>query len=160
MTEPIRFTIARRGQDFAIQLSAADRDLLDGHRWRMNPSGYVQGRRAGEHGRTLYLHRVVVARVLGREPHEVDHVNGDRQDCRRENLREVEHRQNQQNRHKVRSSTGVRGVFYDVRRHRFSAEAKLNGEHFHLGRFDTVAEAEAVVVAWRREHMPFSEIDK
>ena len=37
---------------------------------------------------------------------------------------------------------------------------RLPEKRYFLGYYDDVAAAEAVVVAFRRKHMPFSEMDK
>lgn len=56
------------------------------------------------------------------------------------------------------SSSGIRGV---IRRNsKWSAEVQLRKERFYLGRFATPEEAEAAVSAWRREHMPYSLMDR
>jgi hypothetical protein len=57
--------------------------------------------------RTYLLHRVVMERVLGRPIRRdmvIDHINGNQTDCRRENLREIPHRINMQNRRGVQSN--------------------------------------------------------
>lgn len=36
---------------------------------------------------------------------------------------------------------GIKGVYYDKTRNKYTAEIKLNGEHIHLGRFSVLEEA-------------------
>lgn len=64
-------------------------DLL-GVGWYFNTSGYASGRLKG---RTRYMHRV----LLGEPELNVDHINRDRLDNRRSNLRTVTRTQNQYN---------------------------------------------------------------
>lgn len=62
--------------------------------------------------KTLYLHRFIMQRVTGRKLYFteiVDHVNGNRLDCRRNNLRVTTSQENNQNR-KAIGETGFRGV--------------------------------------------------
>lgn len=58
------------------------------------------------------------------------------------------------------SKSGVRGVYWIAEKKAWRAEVTLDYKSNHLGYFSTVEEAERAAVAWRREHMPFSEMDK
>jgi len=94
---------------------------------------------------------------------EVDHINGNTLDNRRENLRVTSKAQNMQNRqgaNRNNLSCGVRGVTWDKQSKKWATQVNLNQRKHHLGRYDTVEEAEAAVKAWRRDNMPFSEMDK
>lgn len=73
----------------------------------------------------------------------VDHINGDTLDNRRKNLRVCEPRQNFQNRSVSRSkeSCGYIGVFYRKDRNQWIANIRVNGEHIHIGTFNTAEEA-------------------
>lgn len=55
------------------------------------PSGYEA---LAFEGRNYFTHRVIWALCTGEQPRVVDHINGDKQDNRIENLRSVTHRQN------------------------------------------------------------------
>ena len=114
-------------------------------------------------GRVRRAHRVSYAWKVGPIPDgmEVDHVCRIRNCVKPAHLRAVTRAENTQNLGlKVGSRSGVRGVYWHSRDNCWVASAGLAGENIHLGYFSTVAEAEAVVVAWRRENMPFSEMDK
>jgi hypothetical protein len=87
-------------------------------------------------------HRLVWLWCTGVEPPvQIDHVNGDRSDNRISNLRLATHKQNQENKHRVRTRTGFRGVTLDVRTGRFIARIGVSRRTFHIGVFDTVEEA-------------------
>lgn len=68
-----------------------------------------------------------------------------------EHLRPVTHKQNQENRvgATARSTTGLRGVFWDKSRRRWRASVGHNGKVVHAGYFRTAEEAEAAVIAKR-----------
>jgi hypothetical protein len=108
--------------------------------------------------RAIYLARELLGLAWG-DPGEADHRNGNGLDNRRTNLRVISHAQNAQNRRgpQRNSTTGVRGVSRCKQTGRWSARAEMNGRYYWLGRHATLDEAEAVVVAWRQEHMPISE---
>lgn len=96
-------------------------------------------------GRTEYLHRVTLSRVLGREltPRErVDHINGDTLDNRRSNLRLASHAENQRNRGKCAdNSSGYKGVSWQEHAQRWKAKITVDGKQRHLGYFDSAEDA-------------------
>ncbi|MET7914436.1 HNH endonuclease [Streptomyces avermitilis] len=77
----------------------------------------------------------------------VDHINRDRLDCRRENLRLVTPSQSNLNRAIALRELPV-GV-YRTRTDRFAARLKRNRINRHLGTFDTPEQAAAAVEAAR-----------
>lgn len=157
MTDTI-LQLKRTEEVVDVLVDVDDLLLLARYSWRVHPLGYIQGRLKGAHLKTAHMHRVVMRAVLGREPIEVDHINGCKWDNRRTNLRECTHAENHQNRHHAQSTstTGVRGVGWDSRRLQYVAEIKVAGRKKFLGRFRSLAEADAVVKAARARLMPFS----
>jgi len=127
--------------DHAAQVDAADVDLA-GTRWFINTSGYAVG-----DGASLYplakMHRVIMARVLGRElgRHEmVDHINGDRLDNRRANLRVLTNHENGHNRADLNrnNTTGYRGVYpTKSRTSPWMAVITVNKQRRYLGVYPT-----------------------
>ena len=101
--------------------------------------GYLQGGVLGYVGVT---HRVIWALVYGYWPRQIDHINGNRQDNRIVNLREVNDAENHKN-HRMRhdNKTGFNGVqrYGD----RWRAEIGVNWKRLHLGLFDNFADAVA-----------------
>ncbi|WP_439946477.1 HNH endonuclease [Streptomyces sp. BBFR109] len=127
-----------------------DKELAQ-HKWCIIGGAYAV--RQGLNRSSEYLHRRVMERVLGRAltVHEiVDHINGDKLDNRRHNLRAVDHQINQFNRGKqVNNRSGVKGVV--TKRYRdgsayFQAVIKLDRKQFYVGSFTTIDEA-----AWMRD---------
>lgn len=155
----------RAGRRIAFaKLEPADYEWAVRYRWsilrgKRTLYAWRSTRRDGSRTRVL-MHRELLGLPAGQDP-EVDHRNGNGLDNRRSNLRTVVSSQNNQNRQGAKRGTpsGVRGVSREARRGKWRAQAELTGRQYHLGYFDTIGEAEAVVVAWRRAHMPFSEMD-
>lgn len=137
-------------------------DLEDKYRWYILKSRncrpqYVQGYLPADKSR-FYLHRMVVG---AKEGQCVDHINGNGLDNRRSNLRIVAHRENLQNVGLARNNkSGYRGVSWDARSQKWAAHGTLGGRHVYIGGFTDRHEAGRVASAWRREHMPFSELDR
>ena len=136
-------------------VDAADFEWLNQWRWCLS-MGYAvrtQGRR------TVLMHRLILDLDFG-DPRQGEHINRNRLDYRQSNLRIAERgdADNQQN-HGLRAdnSSGYRGVSLYGRTQRWQAQASLSGKMHHLGYFDTPEQADAVVKAFRAQHMPFSE---
>lgn len=93
----------------------------------------------------VYLHRFV---LNAQEGHNVDHINGDTLDNRRENLRFATQQQNTYNRHRTTAKSGVLGVLLDqnaAKNRRGSkpwrAYLSVGRKRIHVGWFPTRDEA-------------------
>ena len=103
--------------------------------------------------RVPYLeHRLIFFWMTGWWPEDqVDHINGERDDNRWDNLRNATSSINQQNqRHAQKgSAVGVLGV--KKHKNRFIARIYVDGMQRHLGIFDTKEEAHQVYLCAKRE---------
>lgn len=135
-----------------VLIDALDRERFGGHRWSIGGNGYVQRHvvlAAGKYSKSR-LHREVMDAAPGDI---VDHINGNRLDCRRENLRIVDDRGNAQNQSKSpKNTSGYRGVSWHKQNQKWYAYAKINGVMISLGFFDDVHEAGAVAKKFRKRH--------
>lgn len=95
--------------------------------------------------RKLKAHRVAWAHYHGAWPSgEVDHINGDRQDNRIVNLRDVSSAENSQNiKMSTRNTSGVFGVYWNRQLQRWHARIRKNNQIHHLGYFDDIQAADA-----------------
>ena len=91
-------------------------------------------RRSGHH-LVVTLHRLIAGAKQGQS---VDHVNGDRMDNRRENLRICTSRQNSRNMNSFRGASRFKGVYLSNGRWRSQIQA---GRKIPLGAFPTELEA-------------------
>lgn len=89
-----------------------------------------------------YMHRVVAERAGVGLSHQIDHVNRDRFDNRRNNLRSATPSQNRHN-VDVRSDSrsGVKGVSWDSERRMWTVSIRCNYKQRNLGRFRTLRQA-------------------
>jgi hypothetical protein len=94
--------------------------------------GFKAGTKAG--GKKLWMHNFIMQPGPGLE---VDHINGNPLDNRRENLRVVTHAENCRNRGKRRgpSSSRYLGVYFTKRDKCWRASIGTNGARIHLGDF-------------------------
>jgi hypothetical protein len=126
------------------KIDDSDRHLLFGRSWHVTNNGYVAAR---INNKIVLLHR-----LLTKAPPElvVDHINGDRLDNRRVNLRLISQSLNSQNqRLSAANSSGFRGVVWDKARRKWVAQAKLDGRNVSIGRFDTLEQAATAAHQWR-----------
>lgn len=93
-------------------------------------------------GRLGLLHRYLLGLKKG-DP-DVDHKNGDKLDCRRENLRFCTDVQNQQNRRKkFCGHSRFKGAHWDRTHGWWLARIRVDGKLIYLGVFDTDKDAGA-----------------
>ena len=106
-------------------------------------------------GKLVLAHRFAYAWAYGGIPEgmQVDHRCHNRRCVRPDHLRLVTHAQNGQNRRGAQSNsgTGVRGVYWYESCRKYQARVGLNGKRYNAGLFDTLEEAEAAVIAKRKE---------
>lgn len=126
--------------------------------WRANGAPALTG---VQHGylcgfvvdRRLRAHRVIWKLMTGDEPRQVDHINGNRQDNRWSNLRDVAHQTNGQNQKKpVTNTSGVCGVCWHRGARKWQARIRVNDRHIYLGVFDSMEEAVRVRKTAEREY--------
>ena len=111
--------------------------------------------RFGHMGKVVRVHRLAYEWAHGEIPEgmQVDHRCHQRNCVRPEHLRLASNAQNHQNRRGANSNsgTGVRGVSWDRRARKYRTRVELSGKAYSAGLYDTLEEAEAAVIAKRRE---------
>lgn len=113
--------------------------------------GYAQ--LTGVRPTVVLLHRWLLGIVDAGRGVLGDHINGNKLDDRRANLRVVTPAESSGN-VAGRASSGYRGVYPARAGGRWEARVKRDGCLFTLGTFDTPEEASEVSRAWRREYLP------
>ncbi|MBY0052294.1 HNH endonuclease [Brevibacillus agri] len=104
--------------------------------------------------------RISLHRFLLDDPEglEVDHINHDTLDNRRQNLRAVTQQVNAQNRKGAtrRSRSGVRGVHWDAPKQKWQVRIPINGVRKCLGLFYTIEEAKSALEAYKIPDFPLT----
>jgi HNH endonuclease len=167
------------GVDRLVLVSAVDVDEASRYAWhpaggkRRDQRGVLVGLYAARTARldglsqTLYLHRWVAWRAgllesltpepaqRGRWKVSVDHINGDKLDNRRSNLRVANRKQQMSNRNDAlpkHNTSGVRGVSFTESRAGspcpWYASGQVDGKSIGLGTYATMDEAIAARKAW------------
>lgn len=146
-----------------IQVDSVDSDLLD-FSWRINKGYVVRSAGLGSHVKTLRLHRIILERKLGiklSSEQEVDHIDRDKLNNCRENLRVATRKQNARNRPiQANNTSGYRGVSFDNAQGKWVATIWVEGGNIKLGRFiDIIDAAKAYNDAAVKYHGEFASLN-
>ncbi|NIG76762.1 hypothetical protein F3J34_24660 [Klebsiella sp. Ap-873] len=123
-----------------LEMDEADALMFVGHPIFIGSNGYarVSGHQfPGER----YVHR----HIMGAGPDDVvDHIDGNKLNCTRGNMRLCTQSDNTKNvRLRKNNSSGVPGVYWSATRHQWVAQIAQNGKTIYLGRFNEKADAVA-----------------
>jgi hypothetical protein len=113
--------------------------------------------------KTSFLHRHLMKAPNGKK---VDHIDGNKLNNQRENLRITTTQLNNQNRRKTKlnATSKYKGVYYSQKSKKFRSEIALNKKNISLGEFtDEISAAEMVdtfIVKNKLDHIPLNFPDK
>ena len=131
----------QRGETHTAMIDDAD-EWLAGYTWRIANNGYaVRAEKRKGKTRRYLLHREVLG--LDRDDPNVDHINGEKLDCRRSNLRlcpdgQVQNLQNARKKQAEKGkpcSSRFKGVSWDSRNGSWKAYITVDGVTRHIGCF-------------------------
>ena len=121
-------------------------EYLNQWKWHLSKFGYAV-RKPKEQ---IYMHRLIMGSPKGMA---TDHINRDKLDNRRENLRTCTTSENMQNRGKQSNNTsGYKGVFWSIPAKRWRAQIVVMKKAIHLGLFDTPEEAHEEYLKAEKKH--------
>lgn len=145
--------IPLRARDGSIRayaiVDAVDADWLNQWRWHLDNRGYaVRTARSDGRLRMIQMHRAVLGLTPG-DGLEGDHINRDRLDNRRSNLRSVTKIENRQNIAGRPGSSMYRGVYWNKAASKWQAYISISGTYRYLGLFTDEHEAGRVARAAR-----------
>lgn len=125
-----------------------DYEIYSKNSWNYGGS-YARRKR---NGKLIYMHRLIVSAPKHLE---VDHIDGNMLNNRKENLRIVTSSQNKMNKIYKVGVSGFRGVVFNKRSNNYMAIIKQFGRRKYLGSFDTAKEAsihfESIALKFRGE---------
>lgn len=130
--------------DFLFDLDDLERLKNINKYWKINNSNYVL---CYINDKEYQLHRYIMrlGRYSRKEDIIVDHINGNRLDNRKQNLR-VTHRKNNPKNCKTYSNntSGVKGISWNRDRQKWHVSIQVNKKPIYLGLYSDIEEAKAV----------------
>lgn len=130
-------------------IDAADAEWASQFNWSLNAKGYVA------RGRSVLLHRD----LLGLIPHDGlfgDHINLNRLDNRRSNLRPATPSESPQNTPHRPGTSRYRGVAWSKAQGQWGAYVSVGRQRHHLGFFDSEEDAAEIAREARATLMPYA----
>jgi len=136
-----------------IQFSEEDVFTALANTWTKASDGYAKRYyEKSENGKRVrwvkYFHREVTNAPDGVV---IDHINQDKLDNRRENLRPASKSLNGLNSSFVKGKVPFRGVFFNNQAGKYTARITIDGKTRHLGYFDEPEEAHAAYLTKQKE---------
>lgn len=125
-----------------------DFDDLNKNKWYCSAHGYaVRNIRINKERKAIeQMHVQIIGK---RDDLKTDHINGNRLDNRKINLRFVTSKQNNQNRASKKISTSkFKGIYWYERRNKWIAQIKIGDKKYHLGCYDSEQDAAYVYNCW------------
>jgi HNH endonuclease/AP2 domain-containing protein len=134
MTKEIQLT-----QGGTVLVDEADYEWLKQWRWQFQHGYAIRVTKFLGVSKTLFMHREIMNPQKG---FEVDHINHNKLDNRRENLRICTRSQNQSNNGLSRINTsGFKGVTFHKKTQKWQSQIGIDGKIVYIGLFDTPEKA-------------------
>lgn len=125
-------------QGKVVILDAQDWALVSDVKWRAHRGRTTWYARSRRNGRQVWMHRLILAAPKG---FDVDHIDGNGLNNRRENLRLASVSENRRNVHVAVAKSGFKGVSPGRSGRKWRAQIQVDKKKIHLGTFSTKEEA-------------------
>jgi hypothetical protein len=107
------------------------------YNWKKHSGGYA---RASISGKWVYLHRFLL-NASSKDP-QIDHINRDKKDNQKSNLRFISGSQNVFNQDlRCDNKIGISGIHWDNIRKKYFAQITKNNKNYFIGRFSSLEDA-------------------
>lgn len=138
-----------------VLIDNEDFEIISSFKWYYHTTGYARTSTP----KKIYMHRLI---LKANKKEQVDHINGDRLDNRRMNLRLCTEQQNHFNitKHKDNKS-GFKGISWDSSRSLWVAHIQANKKLTHIGRFANKLDAIKAYNSFAKElHGEFAKLNQ
>lgn len=141
----------KKGLGLATVVDDGDFEALNRYKWYLNASGYAcatvyhGGGRDNKRQSSLRMHRLLV----DGSPPQVDHINGNKLDNQRSNLREATNQTNRMNQFlRINNRSGYKGVWFDAKLGKYQSYIRYQGKRFHICVTPDIEEAAWMYDQW------------
>jgi hypothetical protein len=121
-----------------VKIDKKDLDLFKQYTWCWHQGYLTTNVRVGSKYHTKRYHQLL---LKPKNSLQVDHINGDRTDNRKINLRICTDAENRKNKTKITAKSGYKGVYNSYRKRPFAARITVNNKTIYLGIYKTALEA-------------------
>lgn len=134
---------------FAI-VDDEDFEELNKFSWHASASGYAVRKIGNEN---IHMHRLINKTPCGLQ---TDHINRNRTDNRKKNLRTVTNQQNSFNKKTYKNNkSGINGIHWDKSRNRWKAFITFNGKMINIGRYKKIEDALSARIEAEKKYISF-----
>lgn len=111
-------------------------------------NGYILANAVNKRGRSVFIHRIILGLNGSNKEKQVDHINHDTYDNRKNNLRIVNNSKNQMNTRATKNNTtGCKGVYLEKQTNKYRASITKDKQVYKSKRFVNMQDA----IQWRKE---------
>ena len=130
-------------------VDAEDYEFLSKWKWYFDEYAKRRSSLSDGNDKVIRMHRLVLP---VKDEEQIDHINRDKLDNRKVNLRPCTHAENQRNRPVCKNNTsGYKGVRKHIRGY-WESRIKVNGKEIHIGRYSDIKEAARAYNAVAKKH--------
>ena len=135
--ENIAIGTTNKKEKFIIDIE--DYEKVKNFCWRIDKFGYVVANSKNFLNLVIKLHKII---TNSNKDEIIDHINQDKKDNRKSNLRKATKSQNNSNiKRRSDNTSGYTGVKFENKTNKWKAQISLNNNRYHLGTFDTKEDA-------------------
>jgi hypothetical protein len=122
----------------SVIIDDEDWPKVSSYKWYLHSAGYaVRTYMKDRKNYAIYMHREIMGSAQN-----IDHINGNKLDNRKDNLRICTQKENTWNNGVSTANTsGYKGVYWNKQRNKWAAKINRHGKQIHIGLFDTPEEA-------------------
>ena len=122
-----------------VMVDDDDYEYLNQFNWHTDKEGSVNSWRGSKNNKSVLLPRLIMKAPANLE---VDHIDGNRLNNQKSNLRLATSSQNKMNRGPRKDNkSGYKGVSWHKQRNQWTARIMANGKYQHLGLFGNILDA-------------------
>ena|SRR3990167_6757128 len=133
----------KHGEGKIALVDDADYAIISAWRWYVDNKGYSYREKSGN--KRVFMPQLIMGKYPIDKP-EIDHLNANKLDNRRENLRFCTSGENRQNRRKYQNNkSGFLGIFWHKQGKKWMARIHQNKKPIYLGLFSNLQDAKKAV---------------
>lgn len=124
--------VIKKSEKYVVLIDIDDIEMALLYKWYITSHGYVANK---NRDKIIYLHHLIMGINGKKGSVYIDHIDRNKLNNRKSNLRISTNQQNSFNKGIARSNTGIIGVSFNKNRAKYESKIKVDYETFNLGRY-------------------------